>query len=106
MTRDIFFYKKAYDKLSDPPAELLLLLSNCNSAPGIPPITDKESEVYLKKAANKKLTCEIALAMKSFYVVKKDKFLEEYWDQLYKKLENENVHSEQIIPNALINAIK
>jgi hypothetical protein len=31
-----FCYKRAYDKLEDLPAELLLLLSNCNSAPGIP----------------------------------------------------------------------
>jgi hypothetical protein len=37
-------YKRAYDKLSTPPTELLLLLSDCDSAPGTPPITDEESE--------------------------------------------------------------
>ncbi len=96
-----FCYKKAYDQLEDPPAELLLLLSDCNSAPGTPPITDEESEFYLKKAAEKKLTCEIALSMRSFYKQKKDKSLESYWDQIYKKLEKENEHSKQIIPNVL-----
>ena len=94
-------YKRVYDKLNDPPAELLLLLSNCNSAPGIPPITEEESEFYLRKALDKKLTCEVALAMRSFYNLKKDKLQEEYWDQMYKKLENENVHSEQLIPDVL-----
>lgn len=94
-------YKRAYDKLKDPPAELLLLLSNCNSAPGTPPITDEESEFYLRKALEKKLTCEVALAMRSFYRLKKDKSQEEYWDRMYKKLEKENVHSDQLIPDIL-----
>jgi hypothetical protein len=49
-----FNYKKAYDKLPNPPAELLLLLSGCNSAPGVPPTTDEESEAYLRKAIEKK----------------------------------------------------
>ncbi|WP_042281804.1 hypothetical protein [Candidatus Protochlamydia sp. R18] len=41
-------YKRAYDNLKEHPTELLLLLSNCNRAPGIPPITDEESEFYLR----------------------------------------------------------
>jgi hypothetical protein len=96
-----FYYKKAYDRLKDPPAELLLLLSNCNSAPGTPPITNEESEFYLKKALEKKLTCEIALAMRSFYRLRQDKSQEENWDQIYKKLEKEKVHSDQLIPDVL-----
>jgi hypothetical protein len=95
-------YKRAYDKLKDPPAELLLLLSDCNSAPGTPPITDEESEFYLMKAAEKRLTCEVAFSMRSFYrLIKEDKFQEEYWDQIYKKLEKENIHSDQLIPDVL-----
>lgn len=94
-----FFYKKAYDKLKDPPEELLLLLSNCNSAPGKPPITDEESEFYLKKALKKRLTSEVAFTLKGFYRLKNDKDQEAYWDQMYKKLEKENIHSNQIIPD-------
>lgn len=96
-----FCYKRAYDKLKDPPEELLLLLSICNRAPGTSPISDEESEFYLRKALKKKLTCEVALAMKSFYRLKKDKTHEEYWDQMSKKLEKDNVHSNQIIPDVL-----
>ena len=96
-----FCYKRAYDKLKDPPAELLLLLSNCNSAPGTPPITDEESEFYLKKALEKELTSEIALKMRSLYRFKKDKFQEEYWDQKYKELKKGNIHLDQIIPDVL-----
>lgn len=94
-----FCYKKAFDKLEDPPSELLLLLSDCNSAPGIPPITDEESEFYLRKAAEKKLTCEVALAMKTFSRFKKDHMQEDYWDRMYNKLKKENIHSQQIIPD-------
>nr|MBA3284904.1 hypothetical protein [Nitrosopumilus sp.] len=61
------YYMKAYNKLKDPPQELLLLLSNCNSAPGTPPITDEKAEFYLRKALEKKLTCEVALKMRSLY---------------------------------------
>jgi hypothetical protein len=95
------YYKKAYDKLKDPPAELLLLLSNCNSAPGKPPITDEEAEFYLRNAIEKKLTYEAALGMRGLYRDKGDKSREEYWNQMYKKLEKENIHSDQLIPDVL-----
>lgn len=94
-------YKRAYDKLNDPPAELLFLLSDCNSAPGAPPITDKEAELYLKKSMEKKMTSESAFTMKSICRLKGDKSQEEYWDKVYKKLEKENVHFDQLIPDVL-----
>ena len=101
-----FCYKKIYDKLSNPPAEILLLLSGCNNAPGTPPITNEESEFYLRKALETNLTYEVAVAMKTFYKFKKDKSKEdkaqeEYWDQVSKRLKKENIHSDQIIPDVL-----
>ena len=96
-----FCYKRAYDKLKDPPAELLLLLSNCNSAPGIPPITDEEAESYLRRSAEKKITLETALMMRTLYQHKEDPSQVKYWDQIYRKLENENVHFDQLIPDVL-----
>jgi hypothetical protein len=65
--------------------------------PGFPPITDEESEFYLRKAIEKKLTCQAAFTMRNLCKLKGDKFQEEYWDRMYKKLEKENVHSEQLI---------
>jgi hypothetical protein len=94
-----FYYKRAYTKLKDPPVELLLMLSNCNSTPDTSPITNKEAEFYLRKALEKKLTCEVAIKMRSLYRQKKDKYQEEYWDQIYKKLSKDNVHVDLIVPD-------
>lgn len=95
-------YKRAYDKLKNPPVELLLLLSNCNFAPGTPPITDEQSEFFLREALETKLTCEVALAMRGLYKQKHDKSQEEYWNQVFRKLEKENVHSNDLlIPDVL-----
>lgn len=91
-------YKRAYDKLKDPPAELLYLLSICNFAPD-PPITDEEAELYLKKSLEKKITYESAFKMRSIYKYKGDKVQENFWDQICKKLEKENVHFDQLIPD-------
>jgi hypothetical protein len=92
-------YKTAYDKLTNPPSELLLLLADCNNAPGIPPITDEESEFYLRQTLQKKITCEVALTMENFYKIKNDKLQKEYWNQIYQKLEKENIHADSLEPN-------
>ena len=95
-------YKKAYDKLKDPPAELLLRLLNCHSTPDTPLITDEEAESYLRQALAKKLTSEVALSMRALYREKNNKSQENYWDHMYKKLEKENVHVDKITPNILM----
>lgn len=95
------FYKKAYDLLDDPPDSLLLLLAGCNSAPGTPPLTDQEAEVYLLEAISKKVTYEAALMMRSLARNKKDVEQEKYWNHMCQDLERENIHTEMIIPDVL-----
>jgi hypothetical protein len=94
-------YKRAYDKLTDPPAALLLLIAGCQNAPGIPPITEEESESYLRKAVEKKITFETALMMRTLFERKGNRSQAEYWDQMYKKLEGEGVCSDLLIPDVL-----
>jgi len=94
-------FKEAYDKLSDPPDSLLLLLAKCNSVPEEPPITAKESEEYLIRALAKKLTYEAALRMRALSREKNEKEQEEYWDRMCDDLEKRNVHTETIIPDVL-----
>lgn len=94
-------YKRAYDKLKDPPDSLLLLLAGCNFAPDVPPISEQKSEEYLMKALEKKVTSEAALMMRSLYRNKANHKMEEYWDKMYKELEQKNIHTQAIIPDAL-----
>jgi len=96
-----FFYKRAYNRLKDPPEALLLLLSSCNNAPGTPPITDEQSESYLLKAIQNKVTYESASKMKNLFERKGDKAKAAYWMQISKKLEKEGIRSEEIIPDVL-----
>lgn len=94
-------YKNAYDKMTDPPPALLLLLSGCNSAPGTPPISDEVAEEYLMRANEKKVTYESAVKMRALYRQKRDKVKEEFWDNLCEELQNKNVHTESIVPDIL-----
>lgn len=48
-------YKRAYDKLKDPPAELLLLLSNCNSAPRYSAYYRRRIRVLFKESFRRKV---------------------------------------------------
>ncbi len=91
-------YKRAYDKLADPPAALLLLLAGCQNAPD-PPITEEEAESYLRKSAEKKITFETALMMRTLYERKGNPFQVKYWDQIYRKLEQRNIHADLLIPD-------
>lgn len=94
-------YKRAYDRLTDPPVALLLLLSGCNSAPGTPPITDEESEFFLRSALEKKVTYGVALKMKNLCERKGDNSQAQYWSQMSKKLEEKEVYSEELLPDVL-----
>jgi hypothetical protein len=94
-----FYYKKAYEKLSDPPAALLLRLSSCDTTPDIPPITEQEAEYYLKKAAEKEITLETALALRTLSEKKHDQTQRNYWDQIYQKLEKEKIYADSLEPD-------
>ncbi len=92
-------YKRASEKLNDPPEDLLLLLSGCNSAPGKPPISDDESEMFLRRALAKKITYEGALKMRGLVRNKKDSELEMYWDKKCIDLKKNKTHTEVLIPD-------
>lgn len=94
-------YKKAYDKLTDPPDSLLLLMAECNSAPGVPSISDQESEQFLKKAVEKKITYEVAIMLRGLYRSKNEIALENYWNKMCEELDRKNIHTDTIKPDIL-----
>ena len=96
--KEYLCYKRAYDKLKDPPAALLLLLAGCKNSPDSPPITEEESEQYLKKSVEKQITYETALMMRTLCRQKGDIIQAKYWNTLYEKLEKKNIHADLLIP--------
>jgi hypothetical protein len=92
-------YKRAYDRLADPPDSLLLLLAGCNSAPGTPPLNDQEAEKYLNQALKKRATYEAAIMMRNVVRHKNDQTEVERWNRLCGELKLKNVHVESIIPD-------
>lgn len=99
-------HKRAYNKLKDPPDSLLLLLAGCSGAPGTPPISDQESEIYLKRAIEKKITYESAVMMRGLSRDKNDQKQEKYWDTMCQELKKNNIHTDPIIPNVLKDKIE
>ena len=87
-------YKRAYDKLVDPPEALLLLLAGCDDA-SLVPVEVLES--YLERAINKQLTYEAALMMRALYRCKVDHKMEEYWDKMCKEIEQKKMHTQTIM---------
>lgn len=43
-------YKRAFDKISPPPPQLLVALARCCIAPGKPPITEEDAILFVKQA--------------------------------------------------------
>ena len=86
----------------DPPDSLLILLADCNFAPGLPPISDKESDEYLERAIRKKITYEGAEMMRGRARMKGDKQEEAYWDIQCNELKRKNIHMDTVIPDVLL----
>lgn len=95
------FYKKAYDKLIDPPDSLLLLLADCNSTPGLHLIDDQTAQEYLIRAIEKKMTYQAALKMRALYRHREDQKMEDQWNEIYQDLKFRNISTQTIIPDIL-----
>lgn len=93
--------KKAYDKIKDPPAKLLIRLAQCASVPGIPPIDLKEEERLSKAALEKELTVDTAMRMHALSFRKQDLEQKAYWKKMWEKLEADGIYSDPIIPDVI-----
>ena len=93
-------YKRAYDKLQDPPDSLLLLLAGCINS-DTPLMTEAESADYLQRALDKKFTYEAAVMMRQYFQIKANKLEVEYWNVLCDDLEKNIVYVDVIIPDAI-----
>lgn len=91
-------FKRAHDRLNDPPQELLLLITRCAHNPE-PTMTFEEEKAYSERALAKGLTAEVALQMRAIAKDEEDDKSAEYWFDMYHKLKAEGKHTPQIIPD-------
>lgn len=75
-------YKRAFEKVSSPPPQLLIAMARCCRAPGIPPITEEESIKLVKQALSEKNYYEGVSLLKGLYKSTGNKKEEEYWEQV------------------------
>jgi hypothetical protein len=92
-------YKQALTKISPAPPELLVALASCNSAPGIPPISDEETVKILTEVAhNTPYKDVVRMLVKGCYKkLRADPEELLYWEKLYQKLEESG--NEENLPN-------
>lgn len=81
-------YKRAMEKTSSPPAELLIALARCYNSPGIPPVTEAEAINLIKKAIKNKLYPEGVRLLKGLYRITGDKQEENYWNKILTAIED------------------
>lgn len=91
-------YKRAYEKLIDPPPALLISLASCYLSPGSP-ITLEQAENLAKKALEEEMSIEGVILLRGIYAEKKDQAKFDYWDKILKELEEKQIHAKDIWPD-------
>lgn len=85
-------YKRAFEKVSSPPPQLLIAMARCCRAPGIPPLTEEESIDLVKQALSEKNYYEGVSLLRGLYKSTGNKKEEEYWEQVLENI-NEDEYS-------------
>lgn len=91
-------YKRAYEKATPPPPSLLIALAGCYLLPK-PPITLDEAENLAKKALEKEISIEGVVLLRGIYAEKNDQAEFDYWDKIFKEVEENNVHTQDAWPD-------
>lgn len=94
-------YLRAYNKVSHPPANLLILLAHCNICPGVPPISQEESEYLLKEAIKQEKSYEAAHALYWLYKDAENHQEANYWKAMAEEAKEKGWQTNSIIPDII-----
>ena len=94
-------FKRALEKAKDPPPQLLIALARCCICPGFPPISYEDAIKYLKIALKDYLYVDGVSLLRAIYSLKKDTNNENYWMNILKKIETQNIESPSLDPQFL-----
>jgi hypothetical protein len=90
--------RRAYEKATYPPPSLLISLGGGYLSPGSP-ITLDEAENLAKKALDKEMSIEGVVLLRGIYAEKEDQAKFDYWDKVFKEMEDKNMHTQDAWPN-------
>lgn len=91
-------YKRAYEKVVNPPSSLLISLASCYLVPKAP-ITLEEAENLAKKALEKEISIEGVVLLRGIYAEKNDQSNFDYWDRILREIEKKDIHTKEAWPN-------
>lgn len=94
-------YFRAYNKASQPTASLLMRLAECNSCPGVPPVSKEEAKELLKKAIKLEKSYEAAHALYWLYKNENQSHEANYWKELAEEAKKEGWQATGIIPDII-----
>lgn len=91
-------YKRAFEKVPQPPPSLLISLASCYLSPKVP-ITLDEAENLAKKALEKEMSIEGVVLLRGIYAEKNDQDKFDYWDKVFIEVEKKNMHTQRAWPD-------
>lgn len=85
-------YKRALEKVSPPPPQLLIAIARCCWAPGTPPITEEESIKLVKQALSDKNYYEGVSLLRGLYKSIGNEKDQDYWERILKNINEDESH--------------
>lgn len=96
-------FKRALEKVSPPPPQLMIAMAGCCICPGLPPVSYEQAIKYLNLALKDYLYVDGVSLMRAIYSLKSDIKNENYWTQVFKKIEDHNIESPSLDPEFVKN---
>ncbi|NGX42072.1 MAG: hypothetical protein K940chlam7_00348 [Chlamydiae bacterium] len=84
-------YKRAVEKITPPPPQLLIAMARCCWAPGVPPITEEEAISLVKQALSKTIYYEGASLLRGLYKATGNAKEQAHWEVVLKNMEGKEV---------------
>lgn len=92
-------FKRALEKVSPPPPQLLIAMAGCCICPGSPLVSYDQAIEYLNLALKDYLYVDGVGLMRAIYSLKNDIKNENYWTKIFKEIENHNIESPSLDPD-------
>lgn len=85
-------FKRAFEKISPPPPQLLVAMARCCLAPGAPVITKEESIELIKQALKTTLYVEGVELLKGLYKSMGNTKEQKYWENILEEIRENGAH--------------